>query len=111
MNTGLLPGLRWGLQVPPVLGIAQRVPTVRVFQTPGAFTWVRPAGCIIVRVVGVGAGGGGRAMRQSGYGVGAGGCGAYGFLWLDVSAAKEIAGAVGAGGTVKTWPAVVGKVA
>lgn len=66
--------------------------TVQVFTTAGTYTWIKPAGCIRVRVSLVGGGGGGAGYCEGG------GAGGYSESFIDVSDIESVDIAVGSGG-------------
>lgn len=82
-----------------VVGPPKIVPTVQIFDSPGANTWNRPTDCtyIILEMVGGGAGGGGSGFAIDGGG-GGGGSGGYIREIIDVTGDASSTLDVGASG-------------
>jgi hypothetical protein len=73
-------------------------PTVVIFDTPGAITWVVPAGVTRIRVHVIGGGGGGGTGHATFVGGAGGGGGGYGREDMNVTPGATLAGVVGSGG-------------
>ena len=80
---------------------------IEIFDTPGSFTWTRPAGVDVVYVTIVGAGGGGGGGASGGGGTtftndkpaGTGGGGGQSFFNYPVAVSGNVAVTIGSGGT------------
>lgn len=86
----------------PGVPLPRKAPTQQKFETPGAFTWTKPAGCRYIDIEGVGGGGGSSGGKGAASEIGLGGGGAagtYGRLRLDVTQIASVSGSIGAGGT------------
>jgi len=70
---------------------------ITVFDQPGNDTWIKPDGCIFIRVQLVGAGGGSSGYCESG------GAGGYSEKYIDVTGIDSVQVTVGSGGLTRTY--------